>query len=175
MSSNQPTPADEFRSWSMSVVWGVVFFIVVVACGVFTPWDALQQLLLNQGVGDEGASLLAFVAGYTLPLTLGTGVVAFLFLLGAHRGSGPGVVAGTVAGILGGAGLLARALGLGLLPDYTGVTGVGAGVWKFLTMVLQAYFNAYGWALAVSASAIGVASAMQVERWIHESGNPEAE
>jgi hypothetical protein len=167
------TPADEFRSWSMGAVWGAVFFIVVVACRIFTPWDALQQLLENQGVGEEGKSLLAFVAGYTFPLTLGTGVLTFLFLRGAFRHASLGGAAIAVGVILGAAGLLARALGLGLLPDYSGVTGVGGGPFRLLTLVLGAYLNAYGWALALSAAAIGFASGMQVERWMHEPESPE--
>ena len=110
------------------------------------------------------ASILAFVAGYTLPLTFGTGVISFLFLRGAYRGHGAMPMVVTAAIILAGSGWLAQALGLGLLPDYTGATGAGSGPWRLLTFVLEAYLNSYGWALAISATAIGFAGGMHVER-----------
>jgi hypothetical protein len=134
----------------------------------------LLYLLENQGVGDEGSSILAFIAGYTLPLTCGTAVIAFLFLRGFYRGHGPMPVVATVAVILASSGWLAQALGLGLLPDYSGVTGAGPGPWRLLTLVLEAYLNSYGWALAISATAIGFASGMHVERWVANSAPSES-
>ena len=124
---------------------GVVFFVVAILCGILTPWDVFY-LVENQGVGDEGSSILAFVAGYTLPLTFGTGVIAFLFLRGAYRGHGAMPMVVTAAVILAGSGWLAQTLGLGLLPDYTSATGAGSGPWRLLTFVLEAYLNSYGWA-----------------------------
>jgi hypothetical protein len=174
MTDHVRMPADELRSVSMGVVWSVVFAIVVILGGLFTPWDALLFLVENQGVGDEGSSILAFVAGYTLPLTFGTALISFLFLRGFHRGLGAVPVAFTVAVILAGSGWLAQTLGLGLLPDYTGVTGAGPGPWKVLTLVLEAYLNSYGWALAISATAIGFACGMHVERWVASSAPSES-
>jgi hypothetical protein len=62
MTSKAKTPADELRFVSMGAVWGGAFAMVVILCGIFTPWDALLYLLENQGAGDEGASVLAFIA-----------------------------------------------------------------------------------------------------------------
>jgi hypothetical protein len=175
MTSRTKTPADELRSVSMGAVWGVAFVVVVIFCGLLTPWDALLYLLANQGVGDEGASILAFVAGYTLPLTFGTAVITFLFLRGFFRGHGPMPVVLTTAVVLAGSGWLAQALGLGLLPDYSGATwGAGYGPWGLLGLVLKAYLNGYGWALALSATVIGFACGMHVERWVADSSAGES-
>jgi hypothetical protein len=175
MTSKAKTPADEFRSVSMGAVWGGAFAVVVLLCGIFTPWDTLLYLLENQGVGDEGASVLAFVAGYTFPLTFGSAVITFLFLRGFFRGGGPVAVALTTAVVLAGSGWLAQALGLGLLPDYTGATwGAGYGLWGLLSLVLEAYLNSYGWALALSAMVIGFACGMHVERWVADSAAGES-
>jgi hypothetical protein len=175
MTSEAKTPADELRSVSMGAVWGGAFVVVVILCGIFTPWDALLYLLENQGVGDEGASLLAFVAGYTLPLTFGSAVIAFLFLRGFFRGGGAVAVALTTAIVLAGSGWLAQALGLGLLPDYSGASwGDASGPWGLLGLVLEAYLNSYGWALALSAVVIGLACAIHVERWVADSAAEES-
>jgi hypothetical protein len=175
MTSRTKTPADELRSVSMGAVWGVAFVVVVIFCGLLTPWDALLYLLANQGVGDEGAWILAFVAGYTLPLTFGTALIAFLFLRGFFRGHGLMSVVLTTAVVLAGSGWLAQALGLEMLPDYSGVTWAAEyGLWGLLGLVLGAYVNGYGWALAVSATVIGFACGMHVERWVADSAAGES-
>src|SRR5690606_1193789 len=70
--------------------------------------------------------------------------------------------------ILGVAGFLSNALSLGLSPDFIGSPMVSGPAYIALPIyVLNAYFSVYGIGLMVSALAIGVASAIQAERWTH--------
>jgi hypothetical protein len=165
--------ADQLRGIGMGLIWGIVFFIVVVFAGFGTPWEAIEHLLVNGGVGDEGANLLAFVAGFTLPLTLGFGVITFLVVTGAHRAyDWPWQLVGAAA-ILWLAGEASRLFGLGLLPDYTGWNRIsGPPFLRPLAVVILAYFNTYGWALMISAVAIGAGGALQIERWLHSAMQP---
>jgi hypothetical protein len=79
-----------------------------------------------------------------------------------------------MAVVLAGSGWLAQALGLGLLPDYTGASwGDAYGPWGLLSLVQEAYLNSYGWALAFSAMVIGFACGLQVERWVTDSAPSE--
>jgi len=161
--------ADEFRSIRMGWIWTITFVIVVVFGGVLTPWETIEYLIANRGMGEEGANLLAVAAGYTLPLTAGFSVIAFLVLAGIHKQFSfwAQVLGATI--ILWLAGEAARSLDLGLLPDYTGWSTVGGGHWvvRLFAIVLGAYFTTYGWGLMVCAFAIGCAIAFQVERWLH--------
>ena len=160
--------ADEFRSIGMGWIWAITFFIVVVFGGILTPWEAIEHLISNQGLGEEGTNLLAFVAGYTLPLTAGFGVIAFLVVTGIRKKVNIGIQIVGAAVILWLAGEAARSLGLGLLPDYTGWVRIsGYPYLRPLLIVLNAYFTTYGWALMICAFAIGCAIAFQVERWLH--------
>lgn len=160
-----PTPAEQLRSVPPSAVWAATFAVVAVLGGFATPWETLQVLLKNRGAGEEGASLLAFVAGYTLPLTAGFGVLAFGILIGAYRGASPPAIGFTIGGVLFVAGLVSGYLGLGLLPDYTDVRPSGPPYAAVPLMVLTAYLNSYGWSLMLCALAIGTAAAFQAERW----------
>ncbi len=160
--------ADEFRSIGMGWIWAITFFIVVVFGGILTPWEAIEHLIVNQGASEEGANLLAFVAGYTLPLTAGFSIIAFLVLTGIHKQFHYGVQLVGAAVILWLAGEAARSFGLGLLPDYTGWVRISGNPYlRPLLIVLNAYFITYGWALMVCALATGCAIAFQVERWLH--------
>jgi hypothetical protein len=159
-----PVPADEFRAVPMGVVWAAAFFVVAVVGGFLTPWAALAHLVENQGVGDEGGNLLVFVAGFTLPLAAGTAILTFAALRGAHRGAPAPGIAFVVAVVLAGTGFLSGELGLGLAPDL-GTEPVGGGVYAPLMWALSAYFSTYGWSLMICGIAVGVAAAVQAERW----------
>jgi hypothetical protein len=151
----------------MKWVWAAVFFVVVVFGGFMTPWQALQHLLQSRGaVGEEDASLIGFVAGYTLPLTAGVAVAAYLLLRGAFESWQGPYVALAVAGILAAAGLIAAYLGLGLLPDYEYRLPSGPPYVSIPLWVLQGYFNTYGWSLMICAAAIGLATALHVDAWL---------
>ena len=165
------TVADQLRQIPMGIIWRITFVVVGVGAGLFTSWqDIGVHLIQNQGVGDEGAALLGFVAGYTLPLFVGFFILAFLAIKESDFSRyGWPVLVLALAFILWVCGEAARALGLGLLPDYT---YVALGEWpaqlRPLGYVLTAYFNSYGFGLMLCALALGVALAVQVERWVHD-------
>jgi hypothetical protein len=161
------TLGDDLRSIDMKWVWIIVTVIVMLGIG-FTPWDVITSLIENQGVGGDEASLVAFVAGYTFPLTIGFLLIVFLVLTGKHRQfSAPAQLVGA-AGILALTGFLARALGLGLLPIYTPLDFGGPLYFVIPVYVLTSYLNSYGTALMICALAIGSAAALQVERYLHQ-------
>jgi hypothetical protein len=159
-------PADDVREISMGAVWGAAFFVVAVVGGVLTPWDALADLLVNQGVSDEGSELLAFVAGFTLPLAAGTAIIAFAALRGLYRDMPAPAVAAVAAGVLAATGYLSGELGLGLAPDL-GTHVEGGGIYAPLVWTISAYLSTYGWSLMICGIAIGIAVALQVERWTY--------
>lgn len=152
-------------------IWIGVFIVVGVLAGGMTQWELLAHLLENEGVGEEGASLLAFVAGYTLPLTTGAAVLSLILLRGGFQQKPPMGVALVVAVILWVSGALAAGWGLGLLPAYDespqdigGHPAIG-----FLVWVLRGYFNTHGWPLMLSSLSIGFAIAIQIDAWMSES------
>ncbi len=154
----------------MGWVWFAVFVIVAIFGFGYTPWETIQHALENQGSGDEGNTMIAFVAGYTLPLTLGFSILAFIALVQEESGTNlPGPVWFVIAGfILAFCGLLAQVFGLGLIPDYESRDLYIAGpiYTKLLTFVLGAYFNTYGFGLMLCAFAIGCAAAMHVYKFL---------
>jgi hypothetical protein len=166
------TLADELRGIRISWIWGAAFFIVLIFGLGLTPWDAIQALVANRGVGDEGAKVLAFIAGYTLPLTVGFGIISFLALTGESYGfNGQAQFIGAAI-ILWITGEVARGLSLGLLPDYSNAFKIsGPGYLRPLLIVLVAYLNRYGWPLMVCALAIGAAAGIQAERWLHAAND----
>jgi hypothetical protein len=146
-----------------------VLAVVLIVGGGLTPWDTLAFLIEEGGVGDRGASVIAFVAGYTLPLTAGIGLIAFLILSNRWPVTGTPAHLLLVAAILGGAGLVASSLGLGLLPDFTAsIPQTGAWFMRPLGYVLNAYFNTYGWPLMICAAAIGIGAALHIERVVDQ-------
>lgn len=156
---------DGPRAWNLTAVWGITFVVVAVLGGFMTPWEAIGSVLENEGAGDEGAELIAFVAGYTLPLTAGFAVIFFIMLRNSFEelmSAGFVVLAGIILWV---AGALAGALGLGLLPDYSGVE-LGFDLRFLVVRVLQAYFNSYGFTLMLCSLVIAAASALQVDRWL---------
>jgi hypothetical protein len=155
--------ADEWPPIPMSWIWTLTIAVVAVFGGLWTPRETIEQLIMNR---EEGANFAAFVAGYTLPLTAGFGVIALLVRKGIHNEIPSAVALVGAAVILWLAGEAARLLGLGLLPDYTGLNVDLFDPSRALQGVLKAYFNAYGRSLMVCAFAIGCTLAIQVERWL---------
>lgn len=151
----------ELQSEHLPWIWAGAFVIVGVFGYGMTPWDAIIQLIENNGVGDQGAYLLAFAAGYTLPATAAIGVIVALAYTGALRNVGlPGTVF-LIALILGGAAILSQFLGLGLIVDLSNATWHSGPVWlSVFLFVLSAYLNAYGWPLMITAVALGIASGL---------------
>lgn len=173
MSNGDPTAADGLRSIPTTWVWIAVFVVVALIGYGQTPWDTLAMLLEEKGVGEKGQQMIGFVASYTLPLTAGLFVLAYLGLIGAYRGAS--VIAGwlVAGGVLIGSAMLAGAVGLGQLPDFaTAIPQSGPWFARPVAWVLQAYVNAYGWPLAVSSAAIAAGAAIQLERLNH--GEPTA-
>lgn len=151
----------------MKLVWIGVFVIVSLFGYGFTEWDAIEHLLRNKGVGDEGVGLIAFAAGYTLPLTVATGGLVFAYLHGAMSGWHPYLTGFVVVSVLFGAGLLAAELGLGLLPEFdAGLPGGGHPVMRLVMWAVKGYFNTYGSPLMVCSIAIGTAVALQLDVWV---------
>lgn len=159
--------ADELRGIGMGWIWSVALFVVFVFGGLLTPWEAVQYLLISQGVSEEGFWLLGFVIGYTLPLTVGFGLIALWILTGAGSEVNPWLQLGGATLILWLAGEVSRILGLGLPPGYRLWGGTGPIYLRPLTIVLKAYFNTYGWSLMICALVLGFVVAVQIERWWH--------
>jgi hypothetical protein len=149
--------ADELRPIKMGWIWGITSVIVFVFWGIHAQSGVLQQLQITDNVNY-------FVAGYTLPLTVGFGVIAFLVLTGVAEKVHPYLSITGAAAILLAAGEGARAFGLGLLPEYR--EPIGSGPLVFFR-VLQGYFSTYGWPLMICALVLGCVAAVQIERWIH--------
>ena len=128
--------------------------------------DTIQTLLENGGPSDEQKDIIAFVAGYTLPLTAATFGLVFAALAGWFADVEPPwhfVIVGVVLIV---AGLIARELGLGLLPDYRGATFHGPPYVAIPLYAFEGYFNSYGTTLMASSVAIGVGSALQARKWL---------
>ena len=164
MSVNASTPEAPSPEVNMTVVWSIVTVVVVGLCGFATPWDTIQTLLENGGPSDEQKDIVAFVAGYTLPLTAATFGLVYAALAGWFDEVEPPWHFVIVGGVLIGAGLLARELGLGLLPDYTGATFHGPPYVAIPLYAFEGYFNSYGWTLMVCSGSIGVGAALQARK-----------
>ncbi|HUR09096.1 MAG TPA: hypothetical protein VM347_41610 [Nonomuraea sp.] len=148
--------------------WLAAFVVTAIFGFGFTPWQTIQELIANQGVGDDGAMLIAFAAGYTFPATLG---FALLFLL-IDRGWLPvnGYLRITViTGIFVITAALSRSLGLGLLVTAADpAPETGNPFARIPAYVLGAYLNSYGWGLMLTAAAIALASVATVSVWLRE-------
>jgi hypothetical protein len=112
-----------------------VFATVAIFGGFMTEWEVLETLIANQGVGDEGVELIAFVGGYTFPLTLGLGVVFLGLLRNVHEGHDPPWVLLGAALVVAAAGAIASEVGLGLLPS-TSVTPVSGPLWVSIPLTV---------------------------------------
>ena len=168
MSVNAPTPTapSPTADVNMTLVWSGVVLVVFVFGGLATPWEVITELIANRGPSEGQASVVAFVAGYTLPLTAATFGLVYAAMAGAFRGVDPRAVAAIVGVVLIVAGIAANAIGLGLLPDYSAVTYHGPPYFAIPAFALEGYFNAYGWALMLSSGAIGSAAALHVAKTV---------
>ncbi len=162
------TPAEENAAAevNMTIVWSIVAFVVFVIGGLATPWDTIRTLLENAGPSEEQQSVLAFVAGYTFPLTLATAGLVYAAIAGwFDEVEWPWhlVIGGVVLFV---DGIGAQEFGLGRLPEYTTQVPGGPPYISLPLWVLQGYFNSYGAALMVSSAAIGTGSALQLREWL---------
>jgi hypothetical protein len=178
MSVNAPTPTaprpgetpaqgNDAAEVNMTVVWSIVAFVVLVVGGFATPWDTISSLLENGGPSDDQQSVLAFVAGYTFPLTIATGGLVYAALAGwFDEVEWPWhlVIGG---GVLFAAGVAAQEFGLGLLPAYTLDVPGGPPYISLPLWVLQGYFNSYGGPLMICSAAIGAGAALQLRDWLN--------
>jgi hypothetical protein len=165
MALDDPT-AEALRSIPSAMLWAIVAAVVLPLVGVVTPWEALLSLAQHQGVDDEMAFRLGFVAGFTLPLTLGSAVIVYLWLRGVFQQMPPPARFALAGLILIAAGMASRNAGLGLAPAaFPLVSGPPYVSWPMTA--LRAYVNTYGWPLALAAVVVGVATAVQLERSIH--------
>lgn len=153
----------------MKWVWIAAFVVVALFGFGMTQWEVIEHLIENEGVGEEGASMLAFAAGYTFPLAAGSGIVAFLALRNVFDQMYWASACLLVAGILLAAGALASELGLGLLPAYDSIApNVSHPALRLLAWTVGGYFNTYGWPLMVSAVAIGAATALHSDAYLRD-------
>lgn len=167
MTDEAPTPADEFRTVSMSWIWIGVFAVVAVFGGFLTPWETITALLQSGGVGEKEATLIGFVAGYTLPLTVGLAVLIWIYVSGVGRGMNPQAAGLIIAGVLIATGAASAYFGLGQLPVYGAYHASGPPWVSIPAYVLQGYVNSYGWSLTIASAAIAIGLAFHVERWAY--------
>lgn len=166
MDAEPRTPSVLTRG-QLGWAWGGTAVVILVFGVGVTDWQTIVYELL----GGNTAEIVAFTAGYTLPLTIGIGL-SFGLLLALFRSEqqvNPLGVIALICGILIGAGLASSYFGLGLAPQFDWALG-GGGPWyiRMPTMVLAGYFSTYGWALMVCSLAIGVTAVLHVDYWRHK-------
>jgi hypothetical protein len=149
-------------------IWIVTFLVVVFILNIFSPLQAIEYLIENEGLGEAGATVLGMVAGFTFPMTLGFSVIMFVLVSGWELPWRPEAKLMAAAGVLFVSGFIADALGFGLLPTYSRT--ISGPIWlAFPVFVAMGYFTSYGFALSVCSFAIGTAVALQVERWYYNT------
>ncbi|MEO5887565.1 MAG: hypothetical protein ABIQ77_07875 [Anaerolineales bacterium] len=162
----QPSLADEIRMIDMKWIWTAALVVVLVVLGVFDPLEALVYATENEGVGEEGASVLGMVTGFTFPMTLGLSVIMFAFISGKGLPERPEAKLVAAAGVLFVSGLIGSALGWGLQPVYG--SAISAPFWiSFPLLVAAAYLTSYGFTLSICAFVVGTAIALQIERLLY--------
>ena len=163
---SQPTLADEIRTVDMKWIWAAALVIVLVVLRVLDPLQSLVYAIENEGVGEEGASILGMVAGFTFPMTLGLSVIMFSLITGKGQPERSEAKLVAAAGVLFVSGLIGSALGWGLQPVYG--SAISAPPWiAFPLLVASAYVTSYGFSLSICAFVIGTAIALQVERLLY--------
>jgi hypothetical protein len=158
----------------MSWIWMGVFAVAAVFGGFLTPWEVITDLLQSGGVGEQEATLIGFVAGYTLPLTVGLAILVWMYISGVARGMDVRVAGLTIAGVLIASGAASAYFGLGRLPVYGTYHASGPPWVSIPAYVFLGYVNSYGWALTVASAAIAVGIALQFERWAYTAPSPDA-
>ncbi|MCA2230180.1 hypothetical protein [Nonomuraea aurantiaca] len=138
--------------------WLAAFAVTAIFGFGYTPWQTIQELIANQGVGDDGAMLIAFAAGYTFPAALGFALLCLLIDRGWLPVNGHLRIT-VVTAIFVITAALSRSLGLGLLVTAADpVPETGNPFARIPAYVLGAYLNTYGWGLMLTAAAIALAS-----------------
>jgi len=161
-----PTFADDIRKIDMKWIWTAALVIVLVVLRVFDPLEALVYAIENEGMGEEGASVLGMVAGFTFPMTLGLSVIMFAFISGKGIPERPEAQLVAAAGVLFVSGLIGSALSWGLPPSYG--HAISAPFWiAFPVLVATAYLTSYGLTLSICAFVVGTAIALQFERLLY--------
>ena len=164
MASSNEKPV--FTRAQMKYVWMAVAVVVLIGAFGITPWDAIEAALEG-----EAAGRVAFVAGFALPLVVGTAAaVGFILWNRAHGKTLSLGDLGVVGGILIAAGFLSHWLGLGLAPDFTAGRVYGGFPWFMLSIPLTAYINTYGVGLTLAAASIGSAVAWHVDLFRTDPG-----
>lgn len=161
------TNGDELRGISSGLIWGITFVVVAICAFGFEPVETLRHIIESRGVGADEATLLGFVAGLTLPLTLAIGIIAFLVLSQAPGTTDQLKLITISAVLLFGAAFIARKAQLGLPLDDLVASGSPPQV---LVRTLFMYLSSYGFPLMLSSVTIGAACGIQAER-LHHSVN----
>jgi hypothetical protein len=147
----------------MKWIYISVFIIIMLVLGIFNPVQTIEFLFENKGVGDAGAQAIAFIAGFTLPLTAGLTTIMLFVITGASsRYSFPTQLFG-VSVILFISGFLGILFNLGLPPIYGQFPG-GHPLFAFFIYVLAGYATSYGIELSICSLAISTAFAIHLER-----------
>ena len=146
---------ESIRKINHTYVWIAVAVAVLILAYGMTPWDAIASVIATKGVDDEKASLIGFVAGYTLPLFVGFTIIGFIWILGLGKDMHPYAAWIGMAVILFLTGAIAHELGLSQLPvpDPTGTAGVHP-LMRPLAAMLQGYVNQYGSSLVLASAVV---------------------
>lgn len=152
----------------MKIVWPATCFITLVFGYLLTPAEALALLVQSQGSTEEWHGHMAFAAGYTFPATVSF-FAGFLFLRRGPVSENGLNTAMVLLGIFLASALICRSLGLGLPVVIEDSTLPSAHpIVALAVFVFGAYLNSYGFGLFVTAAALGIAAAMQVDNWFAE-------
>jgi hypothetical protein len=166
----QPTFAEQLAELPLKLVWVVAVVLAVVLVGIFEPAEALEDVIVNQGLSEEQINAAAFIFGYAAPLCVATAIVVF----GAVHGwfsppnlSGPqAALAVAVVYLI--AGYLSKSLGLGLAPAETYQQVSGNPFYAVPVNVFLSYFTSYGLPLMLAGLALGFAAGLQLNQWAHQ-------
>lgn len=158
---------ETIRSINHTYVWVAVAVGVLIFAYGMTPWDAIESLIESKGVDQEKASMIGFVAGYTLPLFLGLTIIGIIWITGAARDLNPWVAFGGMAIILYMTGLVTHAIGVAdmLVPDARNTASVPPPA-RPLMAILQGYINQYGWSLSVASLIVAVGVTLSLAKWM---------
>jgi hypothetical protein len=159
-------PADDLRGIPSSVIWGVTAVIVAICIFGFDSWDTARRVIESHGASIEDAQLLGFVAYLTLPLTVGTAIIVFGFLIGLQDRISLYWSYTLPALVLLGAAKIASEASLGLPLKEPLVQVSDGGIARPLLLALSMYLSSYGFPLMIASIVIGVALAIQVAQWI---------
>jgi hypothetical protein len=165
---------ESIRKINHTYVWIAVAIGVLILGYGMTPWDAIASIIASEGVDEEKASMIGFVAGYTLPLFAGFTIIGLIWITGLGKDVNPYVAWGGMAFILFATGWVAKELGLGQLPipDAAGSTSVHP-LMRPLYAVLQGYVNQYGSSLALASLVVAAGVTLSGAKLMVEStGNP---